>query len=373
MDRAKSNSGRKDNQKMKPYLVYQYLLRHTDENHVVTAESIANYIKTFGISAERRSIYRDVDAINDAIWLLDNKDDYDFDEGFESVLEDAKSSGYYECAIEHNKKGFYVARRKYDASQIRLISECIYSSKYISQRDAEELVDVIKEFVSDDEASEIRNNAMVCDRVKTLNKSTLANIDLINIAISKLWDGAKHIPEKISFQYLKYDITNLNQQIERTKDKTYIVSPYKMIINDGNYYLLAYSDEWKKITTFRVDKIKSLKLLGIPREGEEEFKKINLATYTQRTFSMYSGKEEHVVMSFDVSLLDAVVEKFGVKNATYNRSSDKSFTVSVIIEVSKPFYGWLCGFGDKVRIVAPQNVRDEFVSYVENIRNIYNS
>ena len=29
----KSTRGKKNNQKMKPFLVYQYLMRHTDKNH----------------------------------------------------------------------------------------------------------------------------------------------------------------------------------------------------------------------------------------------------------------------------------------------------------------------------------------------------
>ena len=60
----KENSGRKSHQKMKPYLVYQYLLRNTDENHVVSAEQIVGFLQeTCGIEAERRSIYKDIDAI----------------------------------------------------------------------------------------------------------------------------------------------------------------------------------------------------------------------------------------------------------------------------------------------------------------------
>ena len=36
----KSTRGKKNNQKMKPFLVYQYLMRHTDENHVIRADDI---------------------------------------------------------------------------------------------------------------------------------------------------------------------------------------------------------------------------------------------------------------------------------------------------------------------------------------------
>lgn len=71
------------------------------------------------------------------------------------------------------KKSFYVRERHFLASDIRLIAECIYSSKYISQDEAERFVDIMREFVSDYEADAIQTNALVTNRVRTLNKATL--------------------------------------------------------------------------------------------------------------------------------------------------------------------------------------------------------
>ena len=67
--------GRKDNQRMKAYLVYEYLMRNTDANHVATGKEIAEYLQECGIAAERRSIYKDIDEINKAI-LLTTRDNY---------------------------------------------------------------------------------------------------------------------------------------------------------------------------------------------------------------------------------------------------------------------------------------------------------
>ena len=38
---VEAKHGRKQNQKMKPYVVLQYLMKETDENHLVTAYDIA--------------------------------------------------------------------------------------------------------------------------------------------------------------------------------------------------------------------------------------------------------------------------------------------------------------------------------------------
>ena len=67
--------GKKPNQKLKPYLVQQYLLKNTDEDHLVDAADIIAFLEYCGITAERRSIYRDIEDINKVMWLMENKAD----------------------------------------------------------------------------------------------------------------------------------------------------------------------------------------------------------------------------------------------------------------------------------------------------------
>lgn len=94
--------GRKENQKMKPYLVYQYLLRNTDENHFVSAEEIVGFLQeTCGIDAERRSIYRDIDAINRALYILEN--DETIDSINEEYFDDDKAIVY-----DSHNRGFHI-------------------------------------------------------------------------------------------------------------------------------------------------------------------------------------------------------------------------------------------------------------------------
>ena len=361
--------GRKEHQKMKPYLVYQYLLRNSDENHVVTAPELVGYLQEVGIYAERRSIYKDIEEINNALWILENDSDIE-------DVETAISEGYFDddktIVYDNRQKGFYVTHRKYDASDIRLISECIYSSKYISQTEAERLVNIMKEFVSDDQASEIRTEALVTNRIRTLNKSALRNVSLIYDAMSKMIDGEKHVPEKISFQYLKYDLNNMDKLTERRKGATYKVSPYKLIINDGNYYLLAFDDYAQDMRTYRVDRMKNITRTGQPREGKEVFAQVDLKSYTQRTFGMFNGDKERVRIRFVASLLDTAIERFGRDNTvTYSKADDYHFMVAVDVEISDQFFGWICGFGNKAVIMAPESVKNQFLAYLDKIKEKY--
>ena len=370
--------GKKPNQKLKPYLVQQYLLKNTDQDHVASAYDIIDFLEQCGVAAERRSIYRDIEDINKVMWLMENKQDdedgIDIEAAEEALAADEDGAEKVIVYQKHSKdKGFYVRQRRYDSNDIRLLAECVYSAKFLSQGQADRLADVVCEFVSKHQAEKIRHDAFLTDRVKTSNKAVLNNIGTINDAMSRRLDGEPHDPEKISFQYLKYSISDVGQQVERRKGQKYTVSPYKLLINDGNYYLLAFDDYKQDMRTYRVDRMKNVRFTGEPREGAEAFAAIDLKSYTKRVFSMFGGKQERVVIRFINPLLDAVVDRFGNDRGSvwYEKLDDTHFTVSTQVEISDQFFGWVLGFGKKAKILEPPAVVDQFAAYLDKVRQMY--
>ena len=357
--------GKKKNQKLKAYLVLQFLMRHSDENNTVSAEDIVAHLMECGIYAERRSIYRDIEEINKALLIVD--EEMTAQEAEEAIKEDESQKL---VIYDKHSKGFYVRQRRYDLNDIRLLAECIYSAKFLAEGQAKRLADVVCEFVSEYQAMTIKHDALLTDRVKTNNRSVINNIATINEAMSKELDGQRHTPEKISFKYLKSTINDVSQQVERRKGNRYVVSPYKLLINDGNYYLLAFDDKKQKMRTYRVDRMKGVDRTGEPREGLKEFMAIDLKSYTQRVFSMYSGNQQRVTLRFINPLLDTAIERFGAA-AVYSKADDKHFTVEADVEISDQFFGWLLGFGNRVKLLKPQPLVDEFAAYIDKIRQMY--
>lgn len=359
--------GRKPHQKLKPYLVLQYLMKKSDENHVVAAEELVGYLmETCGIYAERRSIYKDIEEINKALLVLEEEITADEAEERLEEDEDAKLVVY-----DKSKKGFYVRQRRYDVNDIRLLAECVYSAKFLAEGQAKRLADVVCDFVSEEQAKTIRHDALLTDRVKTNNKSVINSIATINEAMSKELEGQKHIPEAIRFKYLKSSINNLSQQVERRKGAAYTVSPYKLLINDGNYYLLALDHSSQQMRTYRVDRMKGVEPAGEPRQGAEAFAAIDLRDYTKRTFSMFGGSTERVRMRFILPLLDVALERFGTAGVSYSKVDDSHFVVAADVEISDQFFGWLLGFGKRVKLLEPQPVVEQFRSYMDKIREMY--
>ena len=361
--------GKKQNQKLKPYLVLQYLLRQSDENHVISAEKIVAYLQEIcGIYAERRSIYRDIDEINKAMLIVE--EEIDVHEAEERIAEDESEKL---VVYDKSKKGFYVRQRHYDPQDIRLLAECVYSSKFLSAGQAERLANVVCEFVSEEQAKTIKHDAFLTDRVKTDNRGVLNNISTIKDAMSRYLEGRRHEPEKITFQYLKYSVKDVGQQVERRKGIKYTVSPYKLLINDGNYYLLAFDDYAQDMRTYRVDRMKGVDRTGEPREGTEAFAAIDLKTYTKRVFSMFGGKQERVTIRFINPLLDAVVDRFGNDKSSvqYAKVDDTHFSVTTHVEISDQFFGWVLGFGKKAKLIGSDRAVEQFRAYLDKVREMY--
>ena len=364
-----AHHGKQANQKLKPYLVLQYLLRETDENHLVTADNIVSYLELdCGITAERRSIYKDIEEINKANLLIE--EECTIQEAEEMLKNDA--AGDLKLIVyDKSKKGFYVRQRHFDLTDIRLLAECVYSTKFIAEGQAKRLLDVVCEFVSEHQAEKIRHNAFLTDRVKTNNRSVLNNIATINEAMSRKLEGQAHMPEKITFKYLKYTIDDTNKQVERRHGKKYCVSPYQLLISDGNYYLLAFSDQFQEMRTYRVDRMKEVSRSGEARDGEAAFKEIDLHTYTQRTFGMYSGDQKLVTIRFINKCMDAAVDRFGSHGAIYKKLDKNHFTVTTKVDISGQFFGWLAGFGNEVKLLEPSEVVEQFKNYIDKIREMY--
>ena len=127
----------------------------------------------------------------------------------------------------------------------------------------------------------------------------------------------------------------------------------------------------KKILNYRIDRITDVELIGEARSGEEEFKVLDMESYLNEHLSMYNGKEEHVTLRAVNTLLDTFVDRFGTRNVIYTTDDERHFTARVSVSVSEQFYGWLCGLGSKVKILSPDNVREDFRAYIFKIQRLY--
>ncbi len=359
---------KQSNQKLKCFLVYRYLMENSDENHCLSQRDIVDYLENdMGVKAERRSIYKDIDEINKTLYAL--REEISIDNA-EYEIEEKENDKWKTIVYDGSKKGYYVRKRDYKLDDVNAIVECIYAARFITEEQAEKYVDIVtRNLVSIHQADEIQHEALLLDRGKAIDPQVFKNVQTIYKAMRVKSGKEKHVPEKISFKYIF--TTAKGKAAERRKGERYVVSPFKLIINDGKYYLLCVDDKRKnKTCTFRVDRMREIKLMGIPRDGAELFQAIDEKKYPMQHFGMYGGKTEHVELRFVNTLLDTVIDKFG-KDIYYQEIDKKYFSVQVEVAVTEQFFGWLCGLGKRVKIISPPPVQEKFVKFLDNIKSGY--
>lgn len=344
-------------------------MQNTDERNPTKIDDIIAYLDGFGIRAERTSVKNDIDEINFALYMLE--EGCTVDVAVDDLSGDFSGDKFIQTTP--NRREFFVSRRRHDISEenVRLLAECVYAARFIDDKTAKELIDIACSLINCHSALRIKHDFPLLSKPRTLNKDTIRNLSTINFAMSPGLKGSGDAPQKITFRYQKHCINDIYNTVDRRNGATYKVSPYKILIDDGNFYLLAFDDRSQEMRTYRVDRMKSVNLTNEPRDGEDVFNEESIKDYSLRVFGMFSGERQNVTLLFDDCLLDAVIDRFGRKGIAYSRYDDEHFTISPEIEISDQFFAWICRFGDMVKILEPEAVKTDFKEYLDRIRSLY--
>ena len=322
------------NQKAKLLYLMKYLLEETDDTHGVSTAQIIAHLESLGISAERKSLYNDLDILRDF--------------GLDVIKLGGRPPLYA------------VASRDFELAELKLLVDVVQSSRFITEKKSLSLIHKLENLAGKHGARQLQRQVFVRNRIKSMNESIYYNVDKIHEAIT--------FDKQISFRY--FDFSIMKDKLYRRDGARYVVSPYALTWDDENYYLIAHEEESGLVKHYRVDKMSDIETEKSPRNKSEDFDGSKLAEYAGKVFGMFAGEERKVRLRFDNHLAGAVIDRFG-RDVIINSKDDGSFTVTVNVVVSPQFYGWLCGFGDEVQLLWPEDVRDDFISYVKKLMDKY--
>ena len=315
-------------QKLKPLYIMNYLLQNTDEDHPVTVNQIISYLDSQGISAERKSIYSDIEALQ------------------YFGLDIVQSGSGRSC-------GYYIAHRTFELPELKLLVDSVQSSKFITHKKTAALIKKIETLASIHEAQLLNRQVFVKNRIKTMNESIYYNVDEIHNGISK--------NKKIRFLYFEYNVQKERQY--RRNGAYYVVSPFALTWDDENYYMVAYDSDAAMIKHYRVDKMEKISILEEDRDGLEAYQALDMAIYARKTFGMFTGKEEHVVLRFENHLVGAVLDRLG-RDVFIVPDGPDHFTVRTDVIVSPQFFAWVTGFSTSAQVIGPGHVVEAMKDHI---------
>ena len=312
-----------------------YLLKRSDENHPVTVAQLIGELESHGISAERKSIYDDLESLRE----------YGLD-----ILQtgSGKNSGYY------------VASHEFELPELKLLGDSVQSSKFITYKKTLSLIKKIEGLTSVYDAQLLRRQLYVKNRIKTMNESIYYNVDELHRGIAE--------NRKIRFHYFEYTVRK--ERRFRRDGAWYVLSPYALSWDDENYYLVGFDSEAGIIKHFRVDKMADIQVTEEPRDGEEIYAALDMGVYARKTFGMFTGEETSVRLRFEKDLVGAVIDRLG-RDVMLVPDGEDHFTVRTDVIVSPQFFAWVLGFGNKAKILEPESVVRKLREHLDQVTALY--
>ena len=323
------------NQRLKLIYLAKIMLEKTDEHHGLKMKEILLELEAYGVSADRKTIPNDFDILRTfGIDVKQERQGRDF--------------------------SYKVVGRQFEIAELKLLVDVIQSSKFITEKKSKQLIQKLESFASNYEAKQLQRQVYVSGRIKAMNESIYYNVDEIHMAIE--------MNRKIRFQYFQW---NIKKEEELRKDgQLYEISPWALLCDNDNYYMVGFDSKEKKMKHYRVDKMLKSVCMEEPREGKEQFEKYDIAAYTRKIFGMFGGEEQSVKLEFDNSLAGVVIDRFG-KDIIIVPSDEAHFTVRLDIVVSDQFFGWILALGDGAKVLGPNDVVERMKEVVKKAYERY--
>ena len=322
------------NQKLKLLHLAQLLIQRSDEEHPISVPTMIEELARHDIKAERKSIYDDLEALR--LFGLD--------------IQNRKGTS----------PGWFIGRRDFELPELKLLVDAVQSSRFITTKKSDSLIRKLESLASTHQARQLQRQVYVRDRAKTMNESIYYNVDKLHTAIA----GQK----AITFRYFDYNMHR--KKVFRREGSRYTVSPYGLLWNSENYYLVAYDSDNQQMRHYRVDKMTEIAVTDLPRQGRERYPDFDLAAYGQKHFGMFSGEEVTVTLRCRSQMAGVVLDRFGHDIIMIPQDEDH-FTVTLPVVLSPQFFGWLFGLEDNVILAAPQWAAEAYRNKLSSVRNLY--
>ena len=318
------------NQRRKLLSLLRLLQTETDAERGLTMPQIIERLEAEGYPAERKAVYRDLDALIEA--------------------------GFEVRKLPTRPVQYALVRSELGIDDVMMLIDVVQSSPFLTERKSNQLVKSLKGLVSDRERKSLSKRVHVQGRIRNQNDSVFHNVDTIHEAVQRR--------RKIEFLYFSYG-TDLKRRA-RHDGKRYAVTPVKVVYADGNYYLAAYEDASKQVRTYRVDRMQIAQISDEKATRNQTIANFGTDEFGYLSFSMFHGEPKTVTLRVEAAMMDAIVDRFG-RGIEVAKATSKHADVRVNVQVSPQFFGWLAGLDGHVTLRTPKKLAEQYRDWLKNL------
>ena len=312
--------------KLRPLYLLKILKEQTDENHKLSTVQLCQILKDeYGIDTFRTTIKTDIEALQQA--------------------------GYMIRATRSSQNLYNYQERDFDQQEIKALLDAVSVSQMLSENERDQLMNKLCKLVGPFKAHELKRNWFNQKNSSPDTAQTMRIIEAINDAINKR--------RKIKFKTFTY---NVKKKPVLSRDEL-IMSPCFFFEDGAHTYVVGYGERNRNILWQRIDRI-----FGMPEVMEELAMFVydsDLEKYASTVFGLKGAEIKEVELQVDNSLMDEIIDKFGLDVTTY-ACDQNSFRVVAFVGTSQAFYNWVFSFQGKIKVKEPDVVRLEYEQLVRN-------
>lgn len=319
--------------KQKLLLIQKLLYENSDAKHPLTVSDIINYLAKFGISSERKTIYDDIQLLNDF--------------GMDIIVTKQSHSNAY-----------YLGTRPLQKEELCLIADVLATSKHISDSKYSLIIKKLQKLTSKYEKDILKRYIHTNNRVKIFNETLFENILIINNAINT--------DKILALRYFYYNTHK--KKCYYNSNKYFFVSPYYIMYENDNYYLFCYHNNDEKLVKLRVDRMAFLKIENKQRYIYNDAS-VNLFN-DDNPYLPDTKNKRSVTIEMNTSLINDVIDHLG-SGIKMKKTSASTFIFTVNVELNPQFFSWLFAFGNNAKIVADDDAVLLTKQYLQEICKLY--
>lgn len=314
-------------------------LKKTDEQHPVNTNELIAYLAEKGVTAERKSVARDVAALREA--------------------------GYSIILCDELKRGYYMTDQLFEDYELKIIADAVSGAKFITYDDSVSIIDKLCEMASPTGEEIIKEHTFVDEKIKSKNKKVRFNIDRVITAIKT--------GKRITFQYFEF-APDGKMQLKRD-GHTYEISPYYLCWDDDSYFLIGNSKSHDHLIHFHVEMMTNVEITRIPIRPRNEIEELrgsfSIGDYIRRSVNMYGGESVRLVLECSEKIAKDVRTEFGEEIRTFPIGENR-FRTDVYAAEGEGLIRWLMQFSaEDLKVLAPENIKEEIKERSKKLFKLY--
>jgi predicted DNA-binding transcriptional regulator YafY len=326
-------------QKLRLLYIIDILSKKSDEEHPMSATQIMEYLRDdYGIECERKTIYDCIECLNEY---------------------------GYEIIKSQSPRGYFMTPYYFEPAELRLLIDAVQSADFISAKKTKSLIKKFSSFASEYQYKKIEKQVYIDNRNKCANENLFIVIDIISTAILSR--------NQIEVVYRRRKI--VDGKTAKYEEKTMTINPYALIWSDDHYYLVGNYSKYDNLIHLRIDRLKSVKVLDTYSRHFSEvspYQKIfDIADYSNKHLSMFSGDIKPVEMICKNSMIEDFIDQFGEK-VSMKPFDDECFIGKVDVAVTDGLVAWIMQYGEKIKVRSPKELKNMIIDKTKSILTLYN-